>query len=226
MVETDNILLAFSTNTSTRHHSTSGGIGNSIVQHLFNTKRIKSAISFKFQQETLEYIPYIANDINEYKVLGSIYHEINLIRFIKENIGEIKSPFACFALPCQVTPILSILKKAKIEAYIIELTCSSQQSIEATQYLIKRSGISLNDIQDIKYRGGGWPSGIRIITKDNKEMFYHNNNSLWTKIFHSHLFIQSRCFFCSTEKRTGADLQLADPWGIDLIDSQTEGRSL
>lgn len=226
MVKAEDILLAFSTNQSTRYHSTSGGVGSAIIQHLFKTNRIKSAVSFKFQQDTLEYVPRIVNNTNEYRVSGSIYHEISLVKFIKDNIDKIESPFACFAIPCQVAPILNILEKAGIEAYVIELTCSSQQSIEATQYLIKRSGIEPSDIQDIKYRGGGWPSGIRITTKEGKEVFYHNNNSLWTKIFHSHIFIQPRCFFCGTDKKTRSDIQLADPWGIDAIDSQTEGRSM
>lgn len=226
MVKSGDILIAHSTDTGTRHNATSGGIGSAIIYYLFNTQRIKSTISFKYQPENLEYAPYIINDINDYNVSGSIYHEISLVKFIKENISKIEPPFACFALPCQVTPILNLLEKANIKAYVFELTCSSQQSIEATQYLVKRAGISPNEILNIKYRGGGWPGGIRITTKDKKEIFYHNNNSLWTKIFHSHLFIQPRCFFCGTDKGTNSDIQLADPWGIDSLNSQTDGRSM
>lgn len=226
MINTDDIIIAHSTNTATRHKATSGGIGSCILQELFNEGYINSAISYKFNKKLLQYQPQIINKAEDYTPVGSIYHEISLINFIKNNISNISSPFFCFALPCQVSPIKRMLEKHGIESFIAELTCSSQQSHEATQYLIKRAGIENAVIEDIRYRGNGWPGGVSILLKDNKRIFFDNNNSLWNEIFHSHLFIMQRCFFCSPQKATHSDIQFADPWGIDIPDGKQEGNTM
>lgn len=226
MIKPSDTIIAYFADTVIRHKATSGGVGSCIIKELFNRKRINSSISFKFDKENLKYSPELIQSYDDYAVSGSIYHEINLINFIKENIGNIKSPFACFALPCQVTPIKSILDKNNIESYIIELTCSSQQRYEATEFLIKKSNINKKDISMIRYRGNGWPGGTHITLHNGESIFFDNTNSIWTKIFHSHLFIVQRCFLCSPTKETASDIILADPWNIDHPKDEKEGRSL
>lgn len=226
MIHKERSIIAYYADPAIRHQATSGGIGSGIIKELFNRKKINSAISYRFETNELKYIPRIITDSNSYTVSGSIYHEINLIGFIKENVGNIISPFACFSLPCQVEPIKRILEKHNIESYIIELTCSSQQSYEATEFLIKREGLKKEDISMIRYRGNGWPGGVTITTKGGKHFFFDNNNSIWTKIFHSHLFIMPRCFFCSPTKKTTSDIIIADPWNIDKPGEEKEGRTL
>ena len=226
MIKVDDVIIAYSTNNTTRHKATSGGVGSAIIHHLFKDRIINSAISFTFNNNVLRYEPQIIYSASEYSISGSIYHEINLINFVKDNINAIKSPIALFALPCQVAPIKSMLDKKNIESYIIELTCSSQQSFEATEYLLKHSNISKDNVAHIQYRGNGWPSGVRITLKDGTEHFFHNNNSVWTKIFHSHLFIQPRCFMCSNKEHRASDILIADPWGIDSYSTPTDGRTL
>ena len=226
MIKPNDTIIAYFTDADIRHKATSGGVGSCIIKDLFNRRKISSSISFKFDKAALRYSPEIIQSYDEYTVSGSIYHEINLINFIKENIDKIKSPFACFALPCQVTPIKNILEKNNIESYIIELTCSSQQRYEATEYLIKRSNIDKKDISMIIYRGNGWPGGTQITLNNGESIFFNNINSIWTQIFHSHLFIVPRCFFCSPSKETASDIILADPWNIDHPKNEKEGRSL
>lgn len=226
MINPSDTIIAYLTDKDIRHHATSGGIGSGVVKELFKRGLIKSAISHIYNQENHRYTPIIIHKEEDYVVSGSIYHEINLIKFVSENIKNIKSPFACFALPCQVTPIKHILDKHNIESYIIELTCSSQQSFEATEFLIKNCNLTTEQILSIRYRGGGWPGGITITLKNGTSVFLDNNTSLWTQIFHSHLFIMPRCFFCSPTRNTGSDLILADPWMIDQPAKEKEGRSL
>lgn len=226
MIKANDVIIAYSTNRDTRHRATSGGVGSAVIQYLFKKNIINSSISFTFNSEELRYEPQIIYSQEEYSISGSIYHEINLINFIKSNIHAIKSPIALFALPCQVAPIKNTLHKNGIESFIIELTCSSQQSYEATEYLLKHSNIKKSDVAHIQYRGNGWPGGVRITLKDGREHFFHNNSSVWTKIFHSHLFIQPRCFLCSNNKPRTADLVIADPWSIDTYSAPAEGRTL
>lgn len=219
------LYIAYSNNDATRYSSTSGGIGTQILQYLFDSKLINSAITFKFSSESLQYEPQIITRKEEYINSGSIYHEINLISFIKNNIGNIKSPFCCFCLPCQTKALRFILSKNNIDSLLIELTCSSQQSYEATEYLFKRLHLKKNDIKYFQYRGNGWPSGIQIQTK-NVNIFVPNNGSIWTKIFHSQLFCMKRCFQCNPDIPSVADLTIADPWRICNIKDEKIGRTL
>ena len=226
MIGPDDYIIAHCTEAKTRHEATSGGVGSCILKELFKNESIKSAISYVFDSKALQYTPTIIYDAEAYSPCGSIYHEIPLLDFIKKNIGNITSPFLCFALPCQISPIKNLLNRHNIDSFIIELTCSSQQTHEATGYLLSRANINSEEIQNIRYRGLGWPSGINITLKDGKNIFFDNNNSLWTKIFHSHLFIMPRCFFCSPIKQTPSDIQIADPWGIDNPMMEKEGRTI
>ncbi|MBQ8867001.1 MAG: Coenzyme F420 hydrogenase/dehydrogenase, beta subunit C-terminal domain [Bacteroidaceae bacterium] len=225
MIQCNDIILAYSNDAEIRQRATSGGIGSTLVNRLFTQGRIRSAISFEYDSEQLKYMPRIVASAEEYAVSGSIYHEINLFAYIREHIEEIKSPFLCFALPCQVNPIKTLLDKEGIEAYIVELTCSSQQTFEATEYLLTRVGVLKSDVSSIRYRGEGWPGGVCITLNDGGTIRIPNNNSVWMSIFHSHLFIMPRCFFCRADRETASDIKLADPWGIDSPALEKLGRT-
>lgn len=226
IIQCDDVILAYSNDVEIRYSATSGGIGSVLVHRMFERGIINSAISYEYNNKSLKYIPRIITSSKEYTVSGSIYHEISLYAYIREHINEIKSPFLCFALPCQVNPIKKLLDDNGIISYIIELTCSSQQSFEATEYMLKRVGVKKSDVSFLRYRGEGWPGGIRIELNNGTCVKVPNNDSVWTKIFHSHLFIMPRCFFCQPVRKTASDIKLADPWGIDFIGKETKGRSL
>jgi coenzyme F420-reducing hydrogenase beta subunit len=84
-------------------------------------------------------------------------------------------------------------------------------SKEATYFLLNKFGIKEKDIEFFRYRGNGWPSGVQIKTRTN-EYFFHNNKSIWTDIFNSHLFNLKRCFSCKNTFGLDADISVADPW--------------
>lgn len=225
-----NTYIGYSTNTEIRYKATSGGVGTSILKYLFDNSIIQTAITFDYDSKKLKYIPRLIYNYQEYKISGSIYHEINLIKFIKENISKIKGGFACFVLPCQARPIRSILTKAGIDCFLIGLTCSSQQSLDATFYLLKRLKIDPQEVKYIQYRGNGWPSGVQIWKQNNSITTIPNNNSIWSQIFHSRLFILKQCFKCQNTLNTYSDITLADPWlkeyqnekkGISIISCNT-----
>lgn len=218
--------IGYSTDNTIRYSATSGGVGSSILKYLFDEGIIQTSITFDYNQKQLEYVPRLIHDYKDYKITGSIYHEIKLVQFIKEHIAEIKGGFACFVLPCQARPIRSILKKAGIPCFLLGLTCSSQQSIDATYYLLKRLNIETKDVNYIQYRGNGWPSGIQIQKKDNTTVHVPNNNSIWTQIFHSRLFILKQCFKCQNTLNIYSDITLADPWLKQYMSNETIGQTL
>lgn len=218
--------VGYSKDETIRYKATSGGVGSSIIKYLFENQIIHTSISFDYDKETLQYVPKLIYKYEDYKITGSIYHEVKLIKFIKEHLNEIKGGFACFVLPCQAAAIRAILNKAGVTSILIGLTCSSQQSIDATYYLLRRLRIKKSEVDYIQYRGNGWPSGIQIVLRDKSTHFVPNNGSIWTQIFHSRLFIQKRCFRCNNTLNTNSDIALADPWLKELICNEKIGQSI
>ena len=218
--------IGYSTNSDIRYKATSGGIGTTIIKWLFDNKLIGTSISFEFDPITLRYVPKIIHSFDEYQICGSIYQEIDLIGFVKSHQNEIKGTLACFALPCQTKAIKSICERYGHKVFIIGLTCSSQQTLDATKYLLKRINIKEQNVCHIQYRGNGWPSGITIKTKDNKKTFIANNASIWNRIFHSRLFIRPKCFMCKDTLNQHSDIALADPWLKEYISSEKIGMTL
>ncbi len=222
----NNVYIGHSSDESIRYKASSGGIGSCIVRYLFENGLVNSILSFKYNYDLLKYEPQIIYDINDYQISGSIYHEINIYSYIKEHITEIKGSFACFALPCQVRSIKTLLENNGIPHFIIQLTCSSQQTFEATEYLLKRLSIEKSAVNKIRYRGYGWPSGIAITLKNGKQISVDNQGTIWTKIFHSRLFCMSRCFYCNPNMISYADIIISDPWRIISSKDDNIGHTL
>jgi len=192
-----------------RFNSTSGGVISTLIKVLLDKSYVNSAISFEFSDGFFE--PKIIYNSNEYVVNGSIYHDIDLPKFIKSNIKKIMSPILVTALPCQTESIRKILDKNGIESIIVSLTCSSQLSKDATKCFLNMEGIAHKDIKSFKYRGSGWPGGI-IIKSESEDRFIPNLNSKWMYIFHSQIFTLEKCYYCKDTFGRYSDISVADPW--------------
>lgn len=217
--------IGYSTDAKIRYKATSGGIGTSLIKWMFDKKIIGTSISFDFDAASLRYIPKMIHSFSDYKASGSIYQEIDLVNFIRRHIDEIKGAFACFTLPCQTRAVRTIVEKSGHDAFIIGLACSSQQTLDATKYLLRRIGIVETDVSNIQYRGNGWPSGIQITRMDGGQVFIANNRSIWTEIFHSRLFIRPKCLMCQDTLNKYSDITLADPW-LKQFSNEKEGKTL
>lgn len=202
--------ILYSSDEKTRYQSSSGGVVATLVRYMFETHRIQTTVGYEFDKYNW-FEPRLICSYADYQIVGSIYHELQLIKFLKDNLNNIKNNILITCLPCQVKPIRKILIDNKIDSFIVALTCSAQMSRGATRFLFKKIGIKENDIKFFRYRGNGWPSGVQIKTITN-EYFFHNNKSIWTDIFNSHLFSLNRCFSCKDTFGLDADISVADPW--------------
>jgi coenzyme F420-reducing hydrogenase beta subunit len=213
-----------SANDDVRYKGSSGGVITEVMKYLFSTNQIKSSISFKFSSSEL-FEPFLIDDYSDYNQTGSIYHDVNIFQFLKENIKNIKSPILITCLPCQITPLKRLLSSNNIETFFISLVCSAQLSKEATYYFLDKNNIELKEIDEFRYRGNGWPSGIHIKTK-KQDYFFHNNTSKWKYIFHSQVFTLNRCFSCKDTFGMKADISIADPWIDRYVKSEKIGLSI
>lgn len=218
--------VGYNNNHEVRFAATSGGVGSAIIKYLFEKQIIDGAISFTFDKTDKKFASQIVYSYNDYSLSGSIYHEIDIIRFLKDADIENRS-LAVFCLPCQTRAVRKILYDKGCNTIILGLTCSSQQTYEATEYLFKRLGINKDSVKSFQYRGNGWPGGIGIALNDKTENIrVPNNGSIWTRIFHSRLFIRKKCWHCIDTLNSSCDILLADPWLKEYIENEKTGQTL
>lgn len=212
MLKNKEYYIGFSKNSDERYMASSGGVGTAIMRHLLSLPEYGTGITFVFDAKLCMYVPkmiYTESDIN---VCGSVYQDINMIRFIKENIELIKDGIVLSCGPCQVTPIRTMLNRKGIKNFIISYCCSGQTTIEGTWCFYKFLGIKKNDVVNMQYRGNGWPSGIQVWLKNGTVVKKDNWAEPWSSIHQSNVFKPKRCLFCKLDLGKFADINLADPW--------------
>lgn len=212
MQKSNEYYIGFSKNSNDRFKASSGGIGTAIMRHLLTSSEYGTAITFVFDITLCMYVPKLIYSEKDLNVCGSVYQDMDLVEFIKENINKIKGGIVLSCGPCQVTPIRTILKKQGIKNFIISYCCSGQTTVEGTWCYYKLLGIDKNDVLNMQYRGNGWPSGIQIWLKNNTIVKKDNWTEPWISIHQSNLFKPKRCLFCKQDLGKSADINLADPW--------------
>lgn len=204
--------IGYSTNADIRFKSSSGGIGTAIIKYLLTLPDYDTAMTFVFNKKKCLYEPKLIYSFDDYNNCGSIYQDTDNIVFIKNNLAKIKGGIVVTCMPCQVRAIRHLLDKEKIKNFIISFCCSGQTTVEGTWCYYKFLGIKKECVNNIQYRGNGWPSGIQI-TLDNGSVIRRANWTYpWTVIHRSLLFRPRRCLGCTFKTVPDADVNLADPW--------------
>ncbi len=218
--------IGYSTNESIRYHSSSGGIGTAIINYLLERNDYGTSLTFFFDKNACKYVPKLIYSFADYNNLGSIYQDIDLVSFIKENLPHIRNGIVITCMPCQVNAIRSILNRAQVKHFIISLFCSGQTTVEGTWCYYSLLGIKKKDVDLIQYRGNGWPSGIQIHLNNGKIIRRDNYTYPWTLIQKSLLFRPKRCLSCPYLTSPNADVSIGDPWLKRYIDNDTTGHSM
>ena len=212
MLKNKEFYIGFSKNADDRFKASSGGVGTAIMRHLLTQQKFGTGLTFVFDTSLCMYVPKLIYSEKDINVCGSVYQDMDLVGFIKENINKIKDGIILSCGPCLVTPIRTILNKQGIKNFIISYCCSGQTTVEGTWCYYKFLGIDKNDVLNMQYRGNGWPSGIQIWLKDGNVIKKENWTEPWISIHQSNLFKPQRCLFCKQDLGKSADINLADPW--------------
>lgn len=218
--------IGYSTDETVRHRASSGGIGTALTKYLLSTDEYGTSITFEFDTDEIKYKPVLIHSSDDVKIKGSIYHDVDIARFVKQNITNIKGGLVVTCPPCQVSAIKQICKKNEIKAFIISYCCSGQTTIEGTWKYYELLGIDKNDVVDMQYRGNGWPSGIQIRLKDGREIYKDNYEEPWKTLHKSWLYRPNKCFFCKRDTGRNADISLADPWLDKYKENDNVGNTL
>lgn len=209
-----------------RFKSSSGGIGTAITKYLLSLPSYSTAITFEFVKGECRYVPKLIHDPEDINVCGSIYHDIDISAFIKNNVDDINGGLVVSCPPCQVSGIRRFLDAHNIPSFIISFSCSGQTKLEGTWKYLEFVGVDKSKVDNLQYRGNGWPSGIQISMDDGQRYFYENFTEPWTTIHESLLYSPRRCLHCIKDAGHDADVSLADPWLDEYKKTEKIGETL
>lgn len=218
--------IGHTTNESDHFKASSGGIGTAITKYLLSTKEYGTGITFCFDVKKSKYEPRFIYSDKDINICGSIYHDVDIARFVQRNIDKIKSGLIVTCPPCQVSAVKQICKNNKIRLFVISYCCSGQTTIEGTWKYYELLGIDKENVVNMQYRGNGWPSGIQIKLKNGETVYRDNYTEPWVTIHKSWLYRPQKCFFCKRDTGRNADISLADPWIDQYKDNDTIGNTM
>ena len=217
--------IGCATNTNDRFRASSGGVGTSIIRYLLSLPDYGTSITFTFDVTSCMYVPKLIYSEDDINICGSIYQDIDLIKFVKENIQHIQGGMVITCAPCQVVGIRQLLNRNNIKNFILSFCCSGQTTIEGTWQYYHFLGIKKDDIINMQYRGNGWPSGIQIWLKNGNKIYHDNYTEPWRTIHLSGLYRPKRCYYCKYDTGRNADITMADPW-LDKYKNEKLGKTL
>ena len=211
------IHIGHSKNEEIRTKGASGGVVTALLLGLLKRGKIKAAIVAGMDDEK----PWVSkakivtreNDILD--ASQSKYCMISMNAVLK-NINNFDGDLAYVGLPCHIHGIRKLQKLGwepiqKIK-YLVGIFCSFSMENEATSFLISKLKIAEKDIRSLEYRGGPWPGGFRVKTKDGKEYFIDKQTYNYLHL----LFAPKRCFVCPDLTNEFADVSVGDAWHKDI----------
>ena len=81
--------IGHSTDKTTRFEASSGGIGTAITRYLLSLPEYKTGITLVFDRDKCQYVPQVIHSADEINVCGSVYHDIDIPRFVRENVEHL-----------------------------------------------------------------------------------------------------------------------------------------
>jgi coenzyme F420 hydrogenase subunit beta len=118
-----------------------------------------------------------------------------------------KGRFAVVGLPCHLHGVRKAEQlfpelKKKIVLHL-GLMCSHMVSFTGTDFVVGKLQVKKSDVQDIAYRGSGWPGSMVVKTArvSARIPLVGNWRSYWP-VFSSFLFTPMRCTMCPINLRS------------------------
>ncbi len=106
------------------------------------------------------------------------------------------------------------------------LVCNHTPTFHATEFIINKYDMYSDEIDDIKYRGGGWPGGMRITSKQGECIYLSQfHPDYWGAVFNT-FFVPKRCGLCDDKECRNSDAAFADAWIPEIMSKDRIGSSI
>ena len=221
----DSTFLAHSSNDITRFQASSGGFIKSFLVYLLESQIVDYAIITRTGGPSNPLLPETIITASKEDILStrtnSVYAVNNPFLALKELAYDKK--YAFVGLPCQVRNLRALRKKGKYRniVIVIGLFCNHTPNIEFTKGIFQKLDVREDDVQQIEYRGSGWPGGLTAYLKNGQKKFIALRD-YWSNDLNNGPEV---CKYCS-EIAENADIYVGDPWNLKLERTDSKGTSL
>ena len=224
-----NCYVGHSTDYDIRYNSASGGLVTPLLIFALEEGIIDGALVTRMKKDKpLEPEPFIARTKEEIiEASKSKYCPVPANIALKEILeSKDNERFAVVGVPCHIQGIRKaemINKKLKQKIVLhLGLWCSTTCNFLGTEFVLKRLGVSKEEVRELDYRGEGWPGGLSVQLKNGEKKFI-SLGGYWDTNFSS--FRPSRCRLCSDAIAEFADICFGDYRGRDAYSKEKIGNS-
>ena len=160
-----------------------------------------------------EFESFIADDRNRIIEASQSKYVILPVNQVIREIKQSRKKVAYVGLPCQIHGMRKALEKnvwlKEQIVILIALFCGFNMEREATDYLIKKSKIREENIEDLSYRHKkGNNTGFYIKGKNDSEFFVNKHGYTFLNL----IFSPKRCWKCFDYSGEFADISVGDAW--------------
>lgn len=197
-----------------REQGASGGAVTQLGIDLLENGEVEGVVAVRASQEDpCRFESFIAR--NRRELLGAARSKYVILP-VNEILGQIrkeKGRIAFVGLPCQVQGLRKAMAQdetlqEKI-AVIISLFCGFNMERKATEYLIRKSGIPAEQIQELDYRKKrAGETGFYVAGKNGKTFFLPKHGYTFLNL----LYAPKRCWKCFDYSGEFADISVGDAW--------------
>jgi len=211
------IFVGHATEEVVRKGGSSGGVVTALLLGLLRRREITGAIITTMDKEK----PWLARvkiATCEEEIIAASQSKYTIVSVneILACLNAQEGNFALVGLPCHIHGIRKLektgwenIKKIK---YLIGIFCGFNMRREATDFLIRKLKVKYEDIESLEYRGGDWPGGFLLKTKDGRKYFIEKHIYNYLNL----MFVPKRCLICPDFTNEFADLSVGDAWDKSL----------
>ncbi|MFX1411670.1 MAG: Coenzyme F420 hydrogenase/dehydrogenase, beta subunit C-terminal domain [Promethearchaeota archaeon] len=215
-----------------RFSSSSGGIVTELLAFALENGLIDGALVTRMKKDCpLETEPIIATTREEIVSASKSKYcpaapSQALGRALKAN-----ARLAFVGLPCHIHGVRKAeanIKALKEKIVLhVGIMCSHTVSFRGTEFLLEKLGVSPEQVEEIAYRGQGWPGSLllKLKSRSNLAVPYVGDWNAYEPVFSCFFFTPWRCLACYDESNELADISLGDAW-LPVLKKERKGKSI
>ena len=142
-------------------------------------------------------------------------------------VEQLESPCIFIGKPCDIVALRKAqANNAKLSQNVVlavSIFCAGTPTTAGTHKLLKVLGVKPEDVEQIRYRGYGWPGKTIVKSSKNEHTYQMTYNESWGGILSK--YVQMRCRLCPDGTGEFADISCGDPWYREIKPDES-GRSL
>jgi len=197
-----------------RYSGASGGVATAILQGSLASGDIDAAVVCRVDPaNSLAVEPVLARTPDEVAVCRGSKYNVAAVNLLLRRLLDEPGHYAVVGLPCH----LQGLRKAQDRyvalrdrvAFTLGIFCGWTATPRATEVTARRVGLDADELTSVRYRGPGWPGGMRLETRAGvvRELPYP---AYFDRLMYA--YTPPRCRLCPDALAELADISVGDAW--------------